>query len=51
MVVGGGDTHAVIKRMKKEHQFYHISTGGGAMLEFLEDGRMPGIDALLKSKR
>ncbi|OGZ41969.1 MAG: hypothetical protein A3C80_02355 [Candidatus Ryanbacteria bacterium RIFCSPHIGHO2_02_FULL_45_43] len=51
VVVGGGDTHAVIKRMKKEHQFYHISTGGGAMLEFLEDGRMPGIDALLKSKR
>ncbi len=46
-VVGGGDTLAVIHRYKLEKKFYHISTGGGAMLEFLGRGTLPGIEALL----
>lgn len=45
-LVGGGDTIAAIS--KKEHlgRITHISTGGGAMLEFIEKGTLPGIEAL-----
>ncbi len=48
-LVGGGDTLAAIS--KKEHldKITHISTGGGAMLEFIEKGTLPGIEALKKS--
>ncbi len=46
VVIGGGDTHLYLKG--KEDAFYHISTGGGAMLDFLADGDLPGINALLK---
>jgi len=45
-VVGGGDTVAVIRKMKLEKNFDFISTGGGAMLEFLANGTLPGIAAL-----
>jgi phosphoglycerate kinase len=50
-IVGGGDTLAVIHRYKLEKKFYHISTGGGAMLEFLGRGTLPGIDALLAGRK
>ncbi|MFA6005118.1 MAG: phosphoglycerate kinase [Patescibacteria group bacterium] len=45
-IVGGGDTIAAI--MKKEYleEIDHISTGGGAMLEFIEKGTLPAIEAL-----
>lgn len=45
-VVGGGDT--LVALSNKEHLNYisHISTGGGAMLEFIEKGTLPGIEAL-----
>jgi phosphoglycerate kinase len=48
-VVGGGDTVAAIESLGISDQFGFLSTAGGAMLEFLEKGTLPGIDALSKS--
>ncbi|KND51285.1 MAG: phosphoglycerate kinase [Parcubacteria bacterium C7867-001] len=45
-VVGGGDTVAVISELKAENRFSFISTGGGAMLDFLVSGSLPGIAVL-----
>lgn len=49
-IVGGGDTIAALSKHPDFHQkISHISTGGGAMLSFLQDGSLPGIDALEKN--
>lgn len=45
-VLGGGDTLAAISKKEYIEKITHISTGGGAMLEFIEQGSLPGIDAL-----
>lgn len=45
-VIGGGDTVSAIKASGCAEQFDHLSTGGGAVLEFLEDGTLPGIEIL-----
>ncbi len=45
-VVGGGDTLAAISKKEYLDKITHISTGGGAMLEYIEKGTLPGIEAL-----
>ncbi|MCX6732813.1 MAG: phosphoglycerate kinase [Candidatus Roizmanbacteria bacterium] len=47
-VLGGGDTLSVVKKLPNKDKITHISTGGGAMLELIEKGTLPGLDALDK---
>lgn len=48
-VVGGGDTLAAISKKEYLDKITHVSTGGGAMLEFIEKGTLPGLEALRNS--
>ncbi len=49
-IVGGGDTVAAIQDTSITDRFTFLSTAGGAMLSFLEQGTLPGVEALLSSK-
>ncbi|MCX6819980.1 MAG: phosphoglycerate kinase [Candidatus Adlerbacteria bacterium] len=48
-VIGGGDTAAALAKHTFDPSRIFISTGGGAMLQFLADGTLPGIEALTNS--
>ncbi|MBP6884390.1 MAG: phosphoglycerate kinase [Candidatus Pacebacteria bacterium] len=45
-IIGGGDTSVLVEKKKMAHKFTFVSTGGGATLDFLAKGTLPGIKAL-----
>jgi len=50
-LLGGGDTAALVRKIGCQEKFSFVSTGGGAMLDFLIYGTLPGIEAIQASKR
>jgi phosphoglycerate kinase len=49
-IIGGGHTAAVVEQLGIEKDFTHISTGGGACIEFLTGKKLPAVEALERSK-
>ena len=45
-IIGGGDTSVLVERKKLADKFTFVSTGGGATLDYLAKGTLPGIKAL-----
>jgi phosphoglycerate kinase len=50
-IVGGGDVVTTIEKLGVMDKFTFVSSGGGAMLEFLSNETLPGIEAVINSKR
>lgn len=46
-VAGGGSTLQAIKEFTNRDKFSHVSTGGGAFMEYIENGTLPGIEAII----
>ena len=51
IIIGGGDTVAVISKLGIKNEFYFVSMAGGAMIDYLSGGTLPGIDAVKKSNK
>ena len=49
-VAGGGETVMFLKKNHLDRKFSFISTGGGAMLDFLAGEKLPGIEALKRQR-
>jgi len=47
-LIGGGDSVAAINKYKLANEVSYVSTGGGALLEYIESGSLPGVEAILK---
>jgi len=47
-LIGGGDSVAAINKYKLANDVSYVSTGGGALLEYIESGSLPGVDAIEK---
>ena len=48
-IIGGGDTEAALTKFGLVSKIDYVSSGGGAMLEFLANGDLPGLKALRES--
>ncbi len=50
-IIGGGDTAVIVEKLTLAKKISFVSTGGGATLDFLADGKLPAIDAIIKCKK
>ena len=48
-LIGGGDSVAAINKYHLADQVSYVSTGGGALLEYIESGTLPGVEAVMKN--
>ena len=48
VLIGGGDSASSVNNLGFSNMFYHVSTGGGATLEYLEGNGLPGLDVINK---